>query len=58
VTDARPLPDRVVDMAHEKLDEALDMYRRGDPLWIFTQCGWYLDEDAAELTITIKEPLP
>jgi hypothetical protein len=54
----RPLSDRVRKLAHEKLDEALDMYEAGVPLWINTSCGWRLENDAADLAIWIKEPLP
>jgi hypothetical protein len=54
----RPLSDRVRKLAHEKLDEALDMYVQGVPLWIYTGCGWFLENDAADLEIWIKETLP
>lgn len=55
----RKLPKELRDLARKKLDEALDMYERGDPLWIHTECGWSGTKatgiEDAEVSITIKE---
>jgi hypothetical protein len=40
---------------HEKLDEVLDMYEAGDPLWIVTEMSWSGDRVADGCRITISE---
>jgi hypothetical protein len=46
---------RIRERAHEKLDELFDMYERGDPLWLVSECGWITDKFCDELHMTIKE---
>jgi hypothetical protein len=45
--------------AHEKLDEILDMYEQGVPLWIHTTFGWdgtsLTGVQPGELSMTIRE---
>lgn len=44
--------------AHAKLDEALDMYEAGDPLWINTGFSWTsFTDEGARLDIWIKDNL-
>jgi hypothetical protein len=41
--------------AHETLDEALDLYEGGAPLWIVTQLNWSTSKRADKLVIYIRE---
>lgn len=53
----RELPEFVKVKAREKLEEALEMYERGEPLWIYTRLGWVLDREQADMSITIKDAI-
>jgi hypothetical protein len=47
--------DDIRKLAHSKLDEILDMYEQGVPLWIIGEVVWSASRENTSLSMTIKE---
>jgi len=56
----RVLDDRVKDLMRRKLEQVIEMYERGEPLWIITGCSWSASAEGKTLVddrldITIRD---
>lgn len=51
----RDLPREARALAHQRLDELLDLYEQGAPLWIVGSVGWVSPDDSARLDLTVRD---